>query len=321
MKALLKLFRIYDIAIIALCMYMFRYFLIEPVLTYFGYSLSMPDFDFALLVASIMFITVGAGIINDYFDRKADLHNRPASVVISINIERRSAIILHSIFSAIGVLLGWYVSYRTGFFWFGLLFLFISGVFWLYSSYFKRKTLIGNIIISLLVAGIPFLVFAFEYFYAVKLTGSDLPAKIFHHLMILSLGFSIASFIAYIIHEITSDVIDFRGDYKAGAKTLPISMGKQATRIIISILLIFFISFIIFAWFIYLQNLTYIQYPWHSLFYLGVFVLLPSFVMTVLILNLYKKKHLKIFCIWIKLIMLFGILFSFIIYLNINLSI
>ena len=61
---------------------------------------------------------------------------------------------------------------------------------------------------SLLVAGIPMLVFTFEYFFAVKLMGNAIPSAKYHHLLMLSLGFSGAVFLVYLAHEITKDIRD-----------------------------------------------------------------------------------------------------------------
>ncbi len=318
MRAFLQLIRFYQLIIIAVCMYVLRYFMLQPVLGYFGEGLSMPDREFGLLVASVLLITAGAGIINDYFDRKADLHNRPDRVIVGIHINRRMAIILHSVFSLLGIISGWYVAYKAGFFWFGLIFPFITIIFWRYSSLYKYKLLIGNIIMALLVAGIPFLVFTLEYFFAVKFMGNTIPSAIYHHLMILSLGFSGAVFLVYLAHEITKDIKDFRGDYQAGATTLPIRMGKNAARTMISIIMIFFVLAMVIGWFTYLTELDYIQYNNLSMIYVMVFVVLPAAFMALRIFNMKRKYQLKRFCTWLKLLIISGVLFTLIIYLNIH---
>ncbi|MFP4664088.1 MAG: UbiA family prenyltransferase [Bacteroidales bacterium] len=318
MRAFLQLIRFQQLIIIAACMYSIRYFLLEPVLQYFGYSLSLPDFDFGLLTASVLLISAGASVINNYFDRKADLHNRPNQVVVGISIDRRMAIILHSVFSALGIIAGWLVAWRAGFFWFGLIFPFISFIFWRYSAVYKRKLLIGNIIISLLIAGIPFLVFVFEYFFAIKIMGKDIPELLFHHLMVINLGISTAAFFLYMAHEIAKDIHDFRGDYQAGARTLPITMGKKAARTIISLILLIFITLVVIAWFVYLRELPWLEYSLPSMIYILAFIVLPSAFLSLHIFNLKKKSQIRKFYSTIKFIMLMGLLFTIVIYLNIQ---
>lgn len=318
MRTFLQVIRFYKLIAIAACMYMFRYFLLEPVLQYAGQELSMPDTEFGFLVASVLLISAGAGIINDYFDRKADLHNRPNRVIIGVHINRRMAIVLHSVFSVLGIVTGWLVAYKAGFFWFGLIFLFITFIFWRYSSLYKYKMLTGNVIMAILIAGIPFLVFTLEYFFAVKQMGNKIPTELYHHLMILSLGFSGAAFLLSLIHEITKDIKDFRGDYQAGAKTLPIKMGKHAARTTISMILILFIVFMVTAWFIYIKNLDYIRYNILAITYIVALIVLPAAFMAIRIFKIKKKHQLQRYNTGLKFIMLFGFLFTLIIYLNIN---
>jgi 4-hydroxybenzoate polyprenyltransferase len=318
MRAFLQLIRFGQLITIALCMYALRYFMLESVLGYFGESVAMPETEFGLLIVSVLLITAGAGIINDYFDRKADLHNRPDKVVVGIHINRRMAIILHSFFSVLGIIAGWYVAYKAGFFWFGLIFPFITFVFWRYSSLYKYKLLIGNVIMSILVAGIPMLVFTFEYFFAVKLMGNAIPSAKYHHLLMLSLGFSGAVFLVYLAHEITKDIRDFRGDYQAGAATLPIRMGKNAARTIISIILIFFVLVMVISWFVYLKELDYIRYITLSMIYIMLLIVLPAAFMAFRIFNMKRKHQLKRFCTGLKLLIISGVLFTLVIYLNIN---
>ncbi|MEA3448296.1 MAG: UbiA family prenyltransferase [Bacteroidota bacterium] len=318
MRTFLQLIRFYQLIIIAVCMYALRYFMLEPVLEYFGERLIMPEREFGLLVISVLLITAGAGIINDYFDRKADLHNRPDRVIVGIHINRRMAIILHSFFSVLGIIVGWYVAYKAGFFWFGLIFPFITFIFWRYSSLYKYKMLIGNIIMALLVAGIPFLVFTFEYFFAVKFMGKTIPSDIYHHLMVLSLGFSCAVFLVCLAHEITKNIKDFRGDYQTGAKTLPIRMGKNAARTVISLILVFFVLAMVTGWFVYLTTLDYIQYNTLSMIYVMLFIVLPAAFMALGIYNMQRKHQLGRFCTGLKLLIITGMLFTLVIYLNIT---
>ncbi|HKK67348.1 MAG TPA: geranylgeranylglycerol-phosphate geranylgeranyltransferase [Bacteroidales bacterium] len=319
MLSFLKLIRIQQLLIIAACMYSVRYFLIEPLLMYFGYELNLPDTEFALLTVSVLLITAGASIINDYFDRKADLHNNPEHVLVGISIDRRMAIILHSVFSVLGIAAGWWVAYKAGFFWFGLIFPFITFVFWRYSALYKRQLFLGNVIISLLVAGIPFLVFMFEYFFAVKTLGKGLPVHIFHHLMVIHFGISTSAFLLNMVLEIVKDIRDFRGDYQAGAQTLPIRFGKRSARTVSSLLLISFVTLLVFAWFLYLRSLCWMEFETLSMMYILIFIVLPSAFLALRVFNMKKKKQLNQFANGIKFIMLMGFLFTIIIYLNIHL--
>ncbi|HRD39025.1 MAG TPA: UbiA family prenyltransferase, partial [Bacteroidia bacterium] len=65
-----------------------------------------------MLVLSTTLIAAAGYIINDYFDVKTDHINHPETVVIDVVIKRRTAMLLHLIFSGLGLILGAWLAYR-----------------------------------------------------------------------------------------------------------------------------------------------------------------------------------------------------------------
>lgn len=63
---------------------------------------------FTLLVVTTLLIAAGGYIINDYFDVKIDRINKPHKVWIGKTISRRSALLVHQLFSAAGILLAFF---------------------------------------------------------------------------------------------------------------------------------------------------------------------------------------------------------------------
>jgi len=104
--ALLRLTRFWNLAIIALSQYFAAIFFIDRS--------SLFDFRLFLLSASTMMIAAAGYIINDYYDVKIDLINKPERVVIGKNITRRFAILFHSILSVTGVGIGLLLSWKVG---------------------------------------------------------------------------------------------------------------------------------------------------------------------------------------------------------------
>ena len=125
-------------------------------------TLQFPWYYFILLVAATVLITAGGYVINDYFDIKTDLINK-GKVIVGTKIPRRKAMMWHSIFNIAGVLLGFYISYKAGYIWLGILFLIVSGLLYFYSASYKRQFLIGNIIVAILTAMVPMLVVFYEW--------------------------------------------------------------------------------------------------------------------------------------------------------------
>lgn len=314
----LKLIQIHHLLFIAAVMFSMRYFLMEPVLSRYGLALVSNEFEFGLLVFAVLLITGAASIINQYFDRKSDLHNRPNKVIIGTKINRRFAIILHSALNLLGVVAGFYLCALAGHFWYGTVFIFISIVFYLYSGRYKRRLISGNLLISLLISGITFLPWMMEFMFAKPIISGQIPERIYHHLMILSLGFSIAGFFLNMARETVKDMIDFRGDYQAGSRTIPIVFGKKAGRRISSILLVFTTAYIVFSWFIYLKNIAIIQDKLLTVSYLGIFLVAPLIFLSLYILQANKRRHLFVAMRILQVIMLLGVLFSLVIFLNIQ---
>ena len=69
----------------------------------------------------------------------------------------------HNIFNIAGVAAGFYISWKAGYIWMGILFLVVSGLLYFYSASYKRQFLIGNIIVALLTAMVPMLVVFYEW--------------------------------------------------------------------------------------------------------------------------------------------------------------
>jgi 4-hydroxybenzoate polyprenyltransferase len=189
--------------------------------------------DFFLLVAASVFIAAAGYIINDYFDRQIDAINKPDRVVLDTLVKRRWAIIWHLVFSFAGVIISIYISWRSGNWLIAPGNIICVFLLWFYSTNFKKKLLIGNIIISALTAWVIFVI----YFYY---TGSssnirgwhttplEFDIRKFFKFTILYAGFA---FILSIIREVVKDLEDMNGDAKYNCKTMPIVWGVPAAKV------------------------------------------------------------------------------------------
>ena len=138
LRSLFSLVRFPNLLIIAFTQYAMRYLLMEPLLPSASFELQFGDFQFALLVFSTLLIAAAGYIINDYFDTRADLINKPARVVVGVSISRKEAMILHMIFNIIGVGIGVYLAFYVGLPSLSLVFVLSTGLLWFYSSNYKR---------------------------------------------------------------------------------------------------------------------------------------------------------------------------------------
>ncbi len=192
---------------------------------------------FAWLSAASVLIAAAGYIINDYFDLNIDQVNKPDAIIIQKYIRRRWAIGWHLGLSAAGMVITAVVSYKIRNWVIGPLNLAAVFLLVFYSTTFKKKFLIGNIIISLLTAWVVFVLYLSELdvqrftqdaAYHVAMT------KVFQ-LAVLYGGFA---FIISLVREVIKDMEDIRGDEKYGCRTVPIVWGIPATKVFAGVWLI-----------------------------------------------------------------------------------
>ncbi|OFX19898.1 MAG: hypothetical protein A2033_00430 [Bacteroidetes bacterium GWA2_31_9] len=305
----LRLIRIQNLVIVFITMLLMRWAVIEPILITNGLQLQLPDLWFFMLVLGVVLITASGYIINDYFDRKTDLVNRPKTVVVGVYIKRRSAIILHVFFNIIAILLTTYVSWKIGHIKYSLVFVLTVGILWYYSTSYKRMFLVGNIIVAVLTGLIPVLVFMFEMPTIFEKYADLFESSIVNlgMIKIWILGFSIFAFITTLIREIIKDIEDFDGDIEYGRNTLPVSLGVMNTKYIIIMLIFAELITLFTSYYIFIND----EY---SIWYFLIFITLPFLYLIYILLNAKEKSEYHKASIITKIIMVSGLLYTSIIY-------
>jgi len=315
MKAFFKLIRWPNLLIVILTMVLMRYAVIEPILSKIsvnlygiigdaGYmTLQLQWYDFMMVVLATVFITAGGYVINDYFDIRTDLINR-GKVIVGTKIPRRQAMMWHNIFNMAGVGTGFYVSWKVGYLWMGILFLLVSGLLYFYSASYKRQFLLGNMIVAVLTAMVPVLVVIYEapaiyQYYAVNAVKIPDLSIIFYWVG----GFAIFAFLTTLTREIIKDIEDFEGDVAYGRNTVPVVIGIQTSKIVAVCLTFITFAMLYLIWYFILNDII-------TLIYLSVAVAAPLvFVIFRLIISK-SRRQLHGASNMMKIIMLTGILYS-----------
>ncbi|WP_431216629.1 UbiA family prenyltransferase [Puia sp. P3] len=164
--AFFRLVRWPNLVFIFLTQTLFYFRVLQPCFAtrYVGHShWQLTPLLFYLLAASSVLIAAAGYIINDYFDLNIDRVNKPDKLVVDKIIKRRWTIIWHWILSGLGVLLGFYVSWKLRNPIVGLGNMGCVILLWFYSTTFKRRLLIGNVIISLLTAWVVLVLYVCEF--------------------------------------------------------------------------------------------------------------------------------------------------------------
>jgi len=323
MKSFFKLIRWQNLVIVILTMLLMRYAVLSSLLGKIEVliiqgnvsaavmGLKFPLIDFILLVAATVFIAAGGYVINDYFDIKTDIINR-GEVIVGSKISQQKAMMLHNILNLIGIALGFFISWRSGYTLLGAMFLMVSGLLYFYSASYKRQFLIGNIIVAFLTAMVPMLVAIYEWpavyrFYTINAVETPDLSFIFYWIG----GFAVFAFLTTLTREIIKDIEDYEGDAAFGRNTVPIVLGILTSKIIVIALIVIIIALLYFVWYLFL-------FDKYTLIYITVFIAIPLIFVIAIMLRSINSRQFKKASMLMKIIMLTGILYSLVVKALIN---
>ncbi|GHC52461.1 4-hydroxybenzoate polyprenyltransferase [Ulvibacter litoralis] len=212
--------------------------------------LALTDLQFALLVVATVFIAAAGNIINDCFDIPIDLINKPSKVIIGKRISETTANRLYFTLTILGVGIGFYLANVVGKPTFASLFVIIAALLYFYSSTLKGVFLIGNILVSVLVALSVLIVGIFDVLPVLNPNDKVLQLKamqvVFHY--------ATFAFLLNLIREIVKDIQDINGDKNGGLQTIPIVIGRTRATYIIFGLAAFTICCVVLYMYTYLYS-------------------------------------------------------------------
>lgn len=261
---------------------------------------------FILLVISLLFIVAGGYVINDYFDVEIDKINKPDKLIVSRVFSENVTKFFYIILTFLGLLSGLLSSIMIlnskFYLLFAILFLLVC-MLYSYSAYYKKKLIVGNLIVSVSVAFAVFLPWLFEILY---LSNNTLILYAVGDTLMLTLPYvliyTIFAFFMTMMREIIKDAEDFKGDLVTSCRTIPIVLGIKKMNIILGI-----IVFLLWAVILYYQMVLYYQ---HSYFALSImFIIWIS--LPISIIKLFNKKvevDYHNYSVFLKIIMLLGVL-------------
>lgn len=299
--AFFKLIRWPNLFFIVLTQMLFRYFILP-----FVYQEKNPGYEdiklsenlFILLMLASVCIAAAGYIINDYFDVNIDQINKSSKVVIGTFIKKRTAILLHATLSFIGLALSFYIGFRLNNYYIPFFNFITIIILWFYSTTFKKKLLIGNILISLLTAWVILVLTVAEYRF--RISPQDV---VWQRLLKVSFIYAGFAFIISLIREVIKDMEDLEGDLKYGCTTMPIVWGLPVSKVFVGVWIV------VLAGLIAAIQIYVIQFGWwFSALYSLLVIILP---LIWVLRKLYKANIPEEFhqlSTMIKLIMLAGIL-------------
>jgi 4-hydroxybenzoate polyprenyltransferase len=254
--AFFRLIRWPNLVFIFLTQFLFYYFILVPGFgmgaeTLLFHPALRPDLFYLLTLSSVLIAAAGY-IINDYFDLNIDRVNRPDKLVVEKLIKRRWTIIWHWVLSGLGVLLGIYVSWKLRTPLVGLSNLGCVILLWFYSTTFKRKLLIGNVLISLLTAWVILVLYLCEIRFH-GLLDMDY-RRILSRLFKFTIVYGGFAFIISLIREVVKDIEDMDGDARYNCRTMPIVWGVNVAKVFAATWLVVLIGALVVIQFYALQR-------------------------------------------------------------------
>lgn len=265
-----------------------------------GVAPNIQGMYFILLMISSVIIAAAGYIINDYFDLNIDLINKPDKLVVEKIISRRWVIFWHLLFSIAGILMGFYIDWKTNVRFLGFANSGCVALLFLYSISLKKKLLSGNIVISALTAWV---ILVIGWCETSNLLQQSLTGSFTEKITRISFLYAGFAFVISLVREVVKDMEDIEGDRRYGSNTMPISLGINATKVFVSVWLVVLTSALLIVQF-YVLMLRW----WWSASYCILFIIVPLlYIFRRLFLVNTSSEYHRLSSL-IKLVMFTGIL-------------
>ena len=179
-----------------------------------AHTISIP---IILAIITVLFEISAGNVINDYFDYKIDMINKPSRPIPSGKITPKTARNYAYMLFLGGTICGFLISYLTNNWIPFIIVLFADAILYLYAYKLKSTPLLGNLTVGFMTG----LCFAFG--------GYSIGTE---QMIFTSIFLGFFAFVMTTAREITKDIEDIEGDKAEGAKTFPILYGTKPSAII-----------------------------------------------------------------------------------------
>jgi len=209
--SLFSVVRGYNVWVVALAQYLSAIFILATNKRALDVLLDLKLF----LIVMASSLTIASGyIINNFYDSKKDLINRPRKAMLDRLVSQDTKLKVYFSINLFVAFLASFISWRAVLFFSAYIF-----IIWYYSHKLKKFPFIGNLVAALL-AVLPFfgVLMYYKNFYDV----------IFAHAIFL--------YLLILIREFVKDLENIEGDLVVDYKTIPVLFGENAAKYTISFL-------------------------------------------------------------------------------------
>jgi len=299
-QAFLRLVRWPNLVFIAITQILFVYCIVHPVMFTAGAVPNIQGLYFVLLMISSVIIAAAGYIINDYFDLNIDLINKPDKLVVEKIISRRWVIFWHLFFSIAGIILGFYIDWKTKVSFLGLANFACVALLFVYSISLKNKLLSGNVVISALTAWV---ILVIAWCETSNLLNSNLTGSIAEKITRISFFYAGFAFVISLVREVVKDLEDIEGDRRYGGNTMPIAWGIKATKVFLAVWMVVLTGSLLIV-----QFYALVLGWWWSAAYCILLIIVPLLYIFKMLFSARTSKDYHRLSSLIKLVMFTGIL-------------
>ncbi|OUS16019.1 prenyltransferase [Nonlabens dokdonensis] len=210
-----------------------------------GVDPSLSNWQLSLLILATALLTASGNVINDIYDVEIDRINKPEKLLVTKSISEKNAFYIYMALTVIAVGAGFILSNSIGKPILSSVFIAVAFILYLYASSLKAMLLVGNIIISLLVALVILITGIFELFPSI----TPETQTAFKFLLERLLEFALMAFSINLAREWVKDCEDVNGDKAGGRNTIAILLGRSRAAKVISIFILAIV--ILLGWYVY----------------------------------------------------------------------
>lgn len=263
-----------------------------------GITPALAWWQLSLLLVATALLTASGNVINDIYDVEIDRINKPEKLLVTKSISEKSAFNIYIILTVVAVVCGFILANSIQKPILASIFIGVAFVLYLYASSLKAILLIGNLMISFLVALVILITGIFELLPSIKPENKEVYKTVF----ILLIKFSLLAFLINLVREWVKDCEDVNGDKAGGRCTLAIALGRSRAARVIAVFI--FGILILLGWYVY----EYLYHDSLAVYYIVFAIMGPLMYVMIQLWTAQTKKQFYLLSTLLKIILLLGIL-------------
>lgn len=227
MKEFTKMIGLRNLIVLIFAEIVIKYFFLAQF-TPFG---SLGVLDFSLLSFASLCIAASGHVLNYQWNYPKKM-TRPKAENIFL------------VLNVIGIGIGFYLAFTSGYPIFTGIFIIVSGLIYSYNNSFRKQTVVGNLVLSFLAVSPVFLI---AFYDIIPVIYSENKGALLELLTILAYYAVFVFFITW-IYRMAKDQYRLKNDHNQKINTLPIALGRRrAKNVLMSVLALVIIGFFYYA--------------------------------------------------------------------------